>query len=164
MQPVQRQPSSSSMANLNTENDVVNRSGQSLEQLKANGNFSVKNANQAIFFWVDRYLGRGGRSLAEMGYQYGIRRLKLFVRVRENFDELYGESLPAAQKANLLSFPDELENFSLIDRARIFSESYGEQFSKTFNVPGIALLISQAWWLFPAASFFFAYTYLKGKK
>lgn len=152
------------MVNLSTDNDVINRVGLSLEELRASGNFNTKNANQAIFYWVDQYLGRGNRSLAEMGYEYGVRRLKLFVKVRENFNDFYGEALTESQKANLLSFPDTLDNFGLIERVRVFSESYGEQISKTFNVPGVALLISQAWWLLPSAGFFLSYVYMKGKK
>ena len=107
-------------------NNLSNYIRVNLISLKQSGDFTVAGANRLIFDFIDNHLGRNGESLADLGYDYQVRRLKLFADLRPKFDDIYGEKFPEKRIKDLNQFPDKLETLSFSDKVSVFLKAYGE--------------------------------------
>jgi hypothetical protein len=141
---------------------LIQKVTESFNNMKNNGTFSNLPANRTIFFWIDWELDRRGDTLANLGYEYHAKRLRLFAEVRPLFDAYYEEALPADKIQRLAATPLSLENFTLLDAGKVWLDTFGENAAALIgtNAGVLYFIIKNAWWLLPTGAFI----YFKSKK
>ena len=144
-------------------NTAILKIKERFDILKREGTFSEKAGNRTILEVVDDMLGRDGRSLATLGYKYGVQRLRSFAEIRPVLDSYYGEPFPAERLERLNNFPEKLDEHTTWDFVKTFFSAFGEQVASlgSTNFKVLYWTISNAYWIAPLG--FAGYLFYKHK-